>query len=422
MKNIIRLEKCLYSDYKIIYQFSSNLKIFTAQSFCLEYSSHLPEKIESIVTIPFVALMAPLGWLTGAEIYVPELDNTYFKSIQTLEAIYKTWYPKWRFNNSIHAQLKNNNFPTSQPGLLLSLGLDSLTSFIRHQNEKPFLFTAVDISRTKNNKAYWELYENKIQDFKNSFGLNGVLIRTDIRHLIDEKKLRWWSGIAQGFCLTGMTAPFSCHFLKTLYIASSFSSLAVNRGTHWGTTPTTDNLIAWASTQVSHDNDTFERYEKLKYQFKPHPEIYPYLKVCGSQFQTLNCTYSEKCLRTILGLLINNIDPTLCNFPITHQTLKHLKRRLKYDVFCVPPSDWRLWIHIKDNVDLNTLKDMHGSKEFFQWFKTFSFSNSLLTKAFFRLSWLCTYRYNENWLVDALHSWAKHFYSFYAHVVLKFNL
>jgi hypothetical protein len=73
-------------------------------------------------------------------------------------------------------------------------------------------------------------------------------------------------------------------------------------------------------------------------------------------------------MRTILALLINNIDPVMCGFPLTSQTLNHIKNTLRYDIFFGKTS------YIKKYLDMENLIDLHGSKKFFHWFKQHSFN------------------------------------------------
>jgi hypothetical protein len=133
---------------------------------------------------------------------------------------------------------------------------------------------------------------------------------------------------------------------------------------------------------VRPDNYNLQRPKKIASFFKDHEELYPYLRVCWRQFKSLNCSQCEKCLRTICDLLVNNIDPALCNFHIDSATLPALRRKIskRYYFFFRDEGTLEFWRAIQDNIDLNDLKDMYGSKEFFTWLSNFSKMNEKQSK------------------------------------------
>src|SRR5581483_1134584 len=103
--------------------------------------------------------------------------------------------------------------------------------------------------------------------------------------------------------------------------------------------------------------------------FKDRPDLYPYLRVCWMQFEAFNCGRCEKCLRTICELLVNNVDPALCNFRIDRNTLVDLRRRIEKNYYVTFRSESVLdfWRAIQAAIDLEGIVDLHGSKGFFIW-------------------------------------------------------
>jgi hypothetical protein len=88
------------------------------------------------------------------------------------------------------------------------------------------------------------------------------------------------------------------------------------------------------------------------------------------QLEGMNCNRCEKCLRTIVSLLIAGIDPEKCGFRVDSSTFKLI--RLLFEERAISELYLNLlWKPLQDDISPEIIEeDAHGSKEFLSWFKT----------------------------------------------------
>ena len=55
----------------------------------IEYSESIEEVPNSICVIPLICDILPIIWILDAELYVPELDKSFYKSIEQFKLGYK---------------------------------------------------------------------------------------------------------------------------------------------------------------------------------------------------------------------------------------------------------------------------------------------------------------------------------------------
>jgi bacterioferritin-associated ferredoxin len=375
MNRYIELKGITLQDKKIIFDFRSNLPIFYSDRFYVEYDKGLPAYRESIACIPFVASMVTIGWFYGADIIAPSLDLDYAEALGKIKDFYKKLYPKWHFESEVKAKREKNIFNTHKCGLLFTAGIDSLASYVRSKDKKPVLYSVLGAGIRLNNSGHWDSFKNNIDKFRAQEGIEHVFIKTNLIDIVDTKEMdyyfkgRWWPSVSHSLILTALTAPVSYEYLKTLFIASSFW-----QGTNieWGSGKVQDELISWGGTSVFHDGFDLTRERKIREIVKSSPEIHKFIKVCDEYSGKINCSQCGKCLRTMVSLLQNNIDPKHCNFDINSETLRKLKRRLKYDIFFSAfLATHVFWRDMQNNTDYNSLDNQYGQREFIKWFLSF---------------------------------------------------
>ena len=90
----------------------------------------------SILTIPFVAFMLPIVWVTNAVLWVRDLDLTFYESCFNLRRAYSELYSKYPLRGRIvPCKLTTNCVESSEEAyMLFSGGLDAHTSYIRHRS------------------------------------------------------------------------------------------------------------------------------------------------------------------------------------------------------------------------------------------------------------------------------------------------
>jgi hypothetical protein len=360
-------------------------KYFLSDSSYVQYDSSIDlSKIHnSILAIPIVSVIAPVSWAVGADIVVPELDATYLKSLKTVKEVFRNSHYPFSFSGDIRAEAEvTNEFGKKRTAVLFSGGVDSLTSYLKHKNEKPDLISICGLPDIPPfEQEFWSRVYTDILDLANCDGIQAFRVKTDMlmnlnRELLSKDFGVWWyPHTAVGLFLLSLCAPVTAvRGTGTIHIASG---LAEGYQKHTGTSPSTDNKVSWADVNVIHDSYELSRQEKMRYLCQK--ENLPYLahlRVCNetARASKTNCGNCEKCMRTMISLLLEGIDPNRCNFTLDARKLRHIRDsfikgriRLSEVIVCF----WRdMQKRIPEEIDT----DIFGSKQFFTWFRNYDLS------------------------------------------------
>ncbi len=188
----------------------------------------------------------------------------------------------------------------------------------------------------------------------------------------------WWASVQHGMGLLGICAPLTAvHDIQKIYIASSMAKGITGKPwKSWGSHPLIDDNVAWADLTVSHDGVELSRQEKIRFAIKPYIENtknYPWFMVCNDprRGNVLNCSICEKCSRTIVGLALEGIDPNLCGFKVDDRTFDHIKRKLLMRRLRFTHKQPNMWRDIQSCIPDPIISDIHGSRAFFEWLRTY---------------------------------------------------
>jgi len=361
-------------------------KYFSSNLFYVKYDKDIHNVNTSILQIPVISNVITLAWAIGADIHVKEIDRTYLESLNKIKSIMKKWYPKLAFSTNVTAEkVISNSFSSERYGLLFSGGIDSTTSYIRHKNKKPDLIMVWGADIPLIEKRFWRKVEKKYKAFADQEKVKIHFIKTNMRQFINERRLciefgkylsyvSWWEGIQHGMGLLGLSAPISVEkHIGTILIASSASLVLIPYGSH----PLIDNKFSWADVKVVHDGGV-GRQKKIRNVLSDYirkKRCYPTLRVCHSQFRDFNCSKCEKCLRTITGLLLENIDPNKLSLNVGDNFSDLLKHFIK-DRGARELDHLRLfpWYDIQKHIHETMSHNLYNSKEFFSWLKDFDLS------------------------------------------------
>ena len=400
MKKYINIEDLSVHENRILVRLSCSKNIqkyFMSNSLYVEYDKNIDEVPDSILQIPAVSGIVTLAWLTGADVYVKELDAAYLDSLQRIRTAMKGMYPEFPFSEIYADEIILNEFNNDGYGLLFSGGLDSVTSYIRHRDKKPSLIHC--LVRENQFKANIEHLIN----FSTQENVTINVIKTniyDILHALlisSQFGIDWWPDVAHAIVLTGLRAPLTQKSnIGTLLIASSHTR---EFKYPWGTDPSIANNIRWADVHVVHDGYELSRQQKIRHVLKNYiagPDGDKVLKVLTVEFacessaacgKCAKCVSSDgciKCLRNIVGLSLENIDPNLCGFNVDMETFDFIKQGfiegdfiksgilIRTKASILGKADELFFLediqrHIPEIID----HDLYNSKEFFQWFKNF---------------------------------------------------
>lgn len=301
-----------------------------------KYSERIDCVDESILNIPAVSSLVPLAWALGVDISVKKLDKAFTESLNKVKPTFENWHPNFSFSTEIRVEeLVSNKFHNKGYALLFSGGLDSTVSYIRNREKKPDLISiwGIDVLTRKRNS--WENAKTQITAFAKQEKVKAYFIKSNIRELFYDSLLSvelgrpWWVFVNHGLTLIGLCAPLTKEGFGTLLIASTRGPQkpGETRPPN-GSSPLIDEKISWADVKVVHDSYDLSRQQKIKHVLKKYVESgkYPFLRVCTEPTSILNCGKCVKCLHTILGLLLEGIDPNKCGFTINDETLANLKK------------------------------------------------------------------------------------------------
>lgn len=329
MQQQLSLHGLTYSENgtKITYQYTYDellAKFFNKkEAYYVAYQEDIASVPESIAVIPFLANIMPIAWFVGFDVYVNELDETFYHSLQHLKAEFAIHFPQIKTDTKLHVhRIIKNTFSEDNHALLFSGGLDAFESLTRNIDKNPYLISIHGADIAINDTKRWN-------DFKR-FNLEEEIIN-DERLCYVESNLRtfytyevdllvgvgWWGKIQHGMALLSLIAPLSyLHQITTTMIASSNTG-EVSFG--WGSTSETDEKVRWANQKVIHDGFHLRRTEKIEniVAFAKKTGYKVKLRVCYSEWRTgYNCSRCTKCQRTMFGFMLEGENPNDYGFEV----------------------------------------------------------------------------------------------------------
>jgi hypothetical protein len=397
-KEFIRVDDLRAVDNRLFVKFYFSDKIrryFNGDRLFLTFDQNIEKINKSILSIPALSVVVPVAWAVGADVYLESADACFLRSLKNVESTFRKWFPRFSFSTEIHVDhIVSDASSGKRVALLFTGGLDSLTSYLRHKEQKPDLISIWGVDIPTCERRYWNLVKGKLQDFANQEGLDIHFVKTNASELINSELLdknflpagfTWCLAVSHGLLLVGAASPLLTPQFGTLLVASSDCKNV------WE--PNGSFLfhladVSVGNTRVVYDNHELTRLEKAQRILNGNSRYFSNLIVCGSSArffatprapQALNCCVCEKCLRTITELALANIDPARSNFSLRPEdAFKLIKTRLSYGVLTSDQSllrgEWKdMQNNIMDILDngKETGNGIQGAREFFEWFKTF---------------------------------------------------
>ncbi|MDR7443541.1 MAG: hypothetical protein QN208_02900, partial [Armatimonadota bacterium] len=185
----------------------------------------------------------------------------------------------------------------------------------------------------------------------------------------------WWAGIQHGLALLGLLAPLSAvrRWGRLLIAATHHQSVPRPHGSH----PELDSRVRWAEVNVVHDSNDLSRYEKIQKVLKPYFDPKPgkpALRVCLAEDPGpfLNCGRCEKCVRTIVALLLAGMDPRAYGFPYHLNALRRARDRLLQGRYKITVGHLPHWQNLQRQVPESP--PYPEPADFFAWLRRADFS------------------------------------------------
>lgn len=380
---------------KIIAKFECHPKLkkyFNSDTIFYEYSKNL--KIpNSIASIPILSNFIHLSWALGFDIYIEEVDWDYYDSINNIKDIFNEWYPQFNFNSKIfyNRKIKNKKIKSNKYGLLFSGGLDSISAYISNKDKNIELYSLWGADIPIYEKGFWYKVRKSILTFSKEERLDNYFIKTNMRLILNEgdiiKKYNlsgWWGEVSHGLLIISSSIPL-LYSNKTshLIIGASHNN---KFSLPWGSDPKIDEKIKVAGIQVIHEDYKYTRQEKIKFNLKNNQKYNKYLRVCWSNNKKFNCGKCEKCCRTIIGLILEDINPNECNFNFKKSDLYQIKRYFDKGIFRFTGGKIFIWNDLKKNIPKTIDKNIYYDKYFIKWLSQYDFSNYKMNRLNNRIS------------------------------------
>ena len=264
-----------------------------------------------------------------------------------------------------------------ESALLFTGGVDSLTTYIRHRSEDPYLISMNGADTALDDRETWRRNRAIVESFADDHGLEPLFVETDMHGFLDGSMLRahyaryldstWWASVQHGLGLSGICAPLAYeHGIGDLYIAATHTS---DFGEAWGSHPAIDNQVAWSGTRTHHDGYELSRQQKIERIAQYVDAEAPGLTIrsCHSGDGGGNCSRCEKCARTIFGLMLAGLDPERHGYEVDDASFETFRERFE-------AGDWRLgaderfmWQDLKDHLDPDAEYPHEGAAAFAEW-------------------------------------------------------
>ncbi len=282
------------------------------------YDKDVSETPLSLAIIPLLANIMPISWFVGFDVYIDEIDETFYNSLVELKKQFIKFHPNKAINGDLHFnKIVKNNINGDNTSLLFSGGLDSFDSLTRHYSKKPYLISIHGADVAIDDTIRWEEFKkfNSEEDILDKSKL--FYVESNLREFYTYKvnllvdHLGWWGAVQHGMALIGVLSPLSYKYgITNINIAAS----ATNEVTYsWGSSPYIDENMKWANTKVTHDGYQFKRTDKTDnvVKFVNDSEYNIKLRVCYADERTgYNCNVCHKCQRTGLSLILAGADPS----------------------------------------------------------------------------------------------------------------
>lgn len=394
--NVVEIRK-KNNRIDVLFEVSEELRfVFNDIPFFYEYNEDIEDTPDGIAVIPFVTNVLPIVWLFDAELYLDEIDKSFYESLNKIKEGYINMYPDASFQGRVHARkILDLSYDVSEKStVFFSGGLDAVHTLLRHVEEKPDLITIFGADLTLNDVEGWEQVKTATLKIGKQYDLKNVYIKSSFVAFLKERVLSkrfmsvihgyWYHQIQHGIGMLGLVAPYVYkHGVQLHYIASSYHSRL--KRIECASDPTIDEALEIGSCVVSHDAFGVSRQEKIgdviAYCQRTNSKIS--LRVCWAVKDGKNCCRCEKCYRTIAGIIVANDDPIKYGFDIDRKHLKAMKKYMTLQYQCDGVSI-DFWRDIQNAFVLNrkVLKKQSKYYKYVSWMGKFDFSDLYSNKIY----------------------------------------
>ena len=389
LEKIIRVNDVIVDDNDVVvkYSVSDSLKkfFFTENDLNIHYYSSIKGVPKSVAVIPFLTLVLPVSWITGAKVVLDEIDDDFYNSIDDVRVSMSNMLPQCNFigNNIICNKIvKNNQKKQTKFSTFYSGGVDSLSTLISVKEKKPYMATIWGSDVWLTDHDGWQKAVEINDEIALQFELSNFYIKSNFRNVIQELILNeyysglindnWWHAIEHGIGLLGHMAPLVYTYkIGTHYIPATYSSR--DKNVICASYPTIDEALKFCGCNIIHEGFEKNRQDKLHHICEFRKELDTNLKIRACYMQRgdkTNCCECEKCYRTIMGIVAEKQNPRDYGFDISDEEIGTIKDNLKNELEKNKKAIC-LWKNVQDRCYEN--KEYISKNENYKWILDFDF-------------------------------------------------
>lgn len=367
---------------------------FRREDFYIRYEQDI-DADESVLSIPGVALLLPLAWLTGSNIHVRRLDRTFAEAAEAVQSAFRAVYPRIPFGTQVVVEELADAPPNPEgSAMLFSGGLDATYTFYAKRHLNPRLIQVFGTEFPIANTKFLDLVKKESLAFADRHGVDLSFLYTNFFYLTDHRALFHafatvrervngdiWKGMGYVLGFLAMTAPLSAGRFNHLLIAAWADKERADRMRENpdSSSPKIDQKIAWSNLRVEH-HGCMHRNQKVREMKDWLPGNN--LRVCWMYDKAMeigkamNCSRCEKCARSIVALALGGVDPEQCGFIVYDGTIKYIQGLLAGRIY--RSSHMAMWwgplqLEIPEQIE----GDMFGLRGFMEWFRAFDLGDGL---------------------------------------------
>lgn len=316
-------------------------KYFRHKLFYVQYDEEIQWN-PSILNIPAVTSLITFAWLAGAELRVNDLDEVFAQNMKLLYREFNKMHRGALSGRLVVKRAWENENDDDGLALFFSGGLDSTYSLYELMDQSPRLIMVRGfdyyMDRPKD-EAVWRRWKKTYGAFAKKKGLTINFVETNSRACLREEIIdydfkhlttrNFWGAFHHGPLLIGLGAPLSMGRFNRLVISASRLPETPITLNPYSSASNTDVRVAWTGMETIHFGQ-INRYEKVN-------ALAEHLKTGEITIRTCwkagtgewNCSICEKCGRVLVFMLTAGVDPNICGFKFTDETLGLIKEKLK---------------------------------------------------------------------------------------------
>jgi hypothetical protein len=281
-----------------------------------------------VTLLPFLWTVAPIVWAIGREYEVEVLDPRVAESFELVRDELRTMYPSLAWSGAIRprAVVAAPDPPRSDltHAALFSGGVDSTFTALRYEGEGQLLISVWGADVRLTDHDAWARITERNTKFAACHAGAFCTVRSNFKSInypllntLTPQVPNWWREVQLSPATLGLTAPLL--YSNGIPLIRVASTLTAESATNYASLPRLDNLVSPATARVEHDGFELSRQDKIQKLVEWQRETGEplTLRVCLTWVtkEGGNCGRCEKCLRTMVGLLIAGADPVNFGFP-----------------------------------------------------------------------------------------------------------